>query len=302
MENVIRTTLRIIFFRTKASEAAALDTTKPWYIRAGVVFWLASAWVAAISFGALFADILPMNSPLDTNLSKVYQPVMTEGHFLGTDGVGRDMLARGVHGARVSLQIAYTAPFISLVLGLALGISAGYFRGRVDNAVSIFVDSILAFPNIVAVMAFLFFFGANLLNIILVLGFFGTPGDTRVARANTILFAEREFVAAARAQGASHFRIMYRELLPNVIVPLVSLLIFGMSIVIVIEGALAFLGVGLPPPTPTWGRMIADGFEEIGGSPHVTFVPAGFMFFTILSFNIIGDRLRALTDVRTGQA
>lgn len=302
MENAIRNVMRLLAFRSKAMEAAVEDGTRAWYLRIGVLFWLAAAWVAFISFSALFADFLPLKSPLDTNLRSVYLPAFTEGHFLGTDGVGRDILSRGIHGARVSLSIAYTAPFIALALGLILGISAGYFRGRVDSAISIFVDSILAFPNIVAVMAFLFFFGASMTNMILVLGFFGIPGDTRVARANTILFSQREFVLAARAQGASHLRIMVRELLPNVIIPLISLVLFGMSIVIVIEGALAFLGVGIQPPTPTWGRMISDGFEEIGSSPHVTFVPAGFMFLTILSFNIIGDRLRALTDVKTSQA
>ena len=302
METGVRTLLRIIFVRTRASEGALQDAVKPWYIRAGFLFWISAAWVLFISLSALFADQLPIKSPLDTNLRMIYQPAATEGHILGTDGVGRDIFSRGIHGARVSLSIAYTAPFLALFFGLILGICAGYFRGRVDSAISIFIDSILAFPNIVAVMAFLFLFGTSLFNMIVVLGFFGIPGDTRVARANTILFAQREFVLAARAQGASHFRIMFRELLPNVVVPLLALVLFGMSIVIVIEGALAFLGVGIQPPTPTWGRMIADGFEEIGPSPHVTFVPAGFMFLTILSFNIIGDRLRSLTDVKASQA
>lgn len=302
MENAIRNVMRILAFRTKATEAAANDATRPWYTRIGILFWLAIIWVFFISFSALLANYLPLPSALDTNLRGVYLPPLVDGHLLGTDGVGRDMLARAIHGARVSLSIAYTSPFIALFFGLALGISAGYFRGRVDSAISIFIDSILAFPNIVAVMAFLFFFGSNMLNMILVLGFFAIPGDTRVARANTILFSQREFVLAARAQGASHLRIMVRELLPNVIIPLISLVLFGMSIVIVIEGALAFLGVGIQPPTPTWGRMISDGFEEIGSSPHVTFIPATFMFFTILSFNIIGDRLRALNDVKGSQA
>lgn len=221
---------------------------------------------------------------------------------MGTDTIGRDLLSRAIYGARISLLIAYTAPFIALVFGLALGISAGYFRGRVDSAISIFIDSILAFPNIIAIIAILFFLGTTMTNMILVLGFFGIPGDTRIARANTVLFAEREFVLAARAQGASHLRILVRELLPNVILPLLSLVLFGKSIVIIIEAALAFLGIGIPPPTPTWGRMISEGFGEIGTFPHVTFVPAGVMFLTILSFNLIGDRLRAMTDVRSSAA
>ena len=255
-----------------------------------------------ISLIALFADLMPLRDPLEINPDKNFLPVFSKDAWLGTDAIGRDLLSRAIHGARVSLQIAYTAPFISLVCGLALGLAAGYFRGRIESFVGIFVDSILAFPNIVAIMAILFFAGNTLLNIILVLGFFGIPGDARITRANAILFSEREFVLAARAQGASHLRIIIRELLPNVLIPVLSLVLFGMSIVIFIEGALAFLGIGIDPPTPTWGRMISEGFDEITVSPHVTFVPAVVMFLTILSFNLMGDRIRAMTDIRASAA
>lgn len=247
---------------------------------------------------AIFANVLPIDDPLTTDLDNLFLPIFSDGHLLGTDAVGRDMLSRAIYGARISLVLAFTAPFLSLIAGLALGLPAGYFRGRVDTAVSVFVDSILAFPNIVGVMVILFFLGASLPVMILALAFFGIPAEVRVARANTILFSEREFILAAQAQGASSLRIMVRELLPNVIVPMLSLVLFGMSIVIIIEGALAFLGVGFPPPTPSWGKMIADGFEDISRAPHVTLVPAAVMFLTILSLNMIGDSLRAITDVK----
>jgi peptide/nickel transport system permease protein len=211
------------------------------------------------------------------------------------------MFSRLIHGAQVSLTIAYTAPLISLVLGVSFGLCAGYFRGKVDMVIGIFVDSILAFPNIIAIIAILYFLGPTLLNMILVLGFFGMVADLRVARANTILYSEREFVLASRAQGASNFRIMLKELLPNVIIPVLALAVIGMSRVIVIEGILSFLGVGLPPPNPTWGKMISEGYEDLDYAPHVTLIPALAMFFTILSFNLIGDRLRTFTNARTGQ-
>jgi len=267
----------------------------------GWVFWFAAGWIFLITVSAAFADFLGFQDPLKTNLRNTFQPMMSEGHLLGTDPVGRDMLARIVHGAQVSLQIAYTAPVISLVLGLIFGISAGYFRGKVDGTIGIFVDSILAFPNIIAIIAVLFFLGPTLLNMILVLGFFGMVADLRVERANTILFAEREFVLAARAQGASHLRIMIKEILPNVVIPVLALAVIGMSRVIVIEGILSFLGVGLPPPNPTWGKMISEGYSELSFAPHVTFIPAAAMFLTILSFNLVGDRLRTLTNARSGQ-
>lgn len=281
-----------------ADAGSQQDMVRPWWARVGILFWLCVGWLLLIGLSAIFADVLPIQDPLTTNLDGQFLMPFADGYVLGTDGVGRDMLSRIIHGARISMLLAFTAPFLSLLAGLALGMSAGYFRGRVDAAVGIFTDSILAFPNIVGVMVVLFFLGATLPVMILALAFFGIPAEVRVARANTILFAEREFVLAARAQGASHLRIMVRELLPNVIVPMLSLVLFGMSIVIIIEGGLAFLGVGFPPPTPSWGKMIADGFEEIARAPQVTFVPAGVMFLTILSLNMIGDRLRALTDVK----
>ncbi len=291
----VRNTRRLL---GSVARPAKKDTLQPWWARVGLVFWFALGWLVLICLSAILADVLPIDDPLSTDLDRQFAPLFSGGSLLGTDAVGRDMLSRVIYGARISLQLAFTAPFLSLLAGLALGLSAGYFRGRIDSAVSIFTDSILAFPNIVGVMVVLFFFGATLPVMILALAFFGIPAEARVARANTILFAEREFVLAAQAQGASSLRIMVRELLPNVIVPMLSLVLFGMSIVIIIEGSLAFLGVGFPPPTPSWGKMIADGFEDIGRAPHVTLVPAAVMFLTILSLNMIGDSLRALSDVK----
>ena len=292
---VVRNMLCLGAFRKKRAGTKAFN---PWWTRVGLLFWLGLGWLVLICLSAILADFLPIDDPLSTNLDKQFLPLFSDGYLLGTDHVGRDILSRVIYGARISLQLAFTSPFLSLAIGLALGLSAGYFRGRIDSVISIFTDSILAFPNIVGVMVVLFFFGPNLIVMILALAFFGIPAEVRVARANTILFSEREFVMAARAQGASGFRIMVRELLPNVILPMLSLVLFGMSIVIIIEGALAFLGVGFPPPTPTWGKMIADGFDEISRAPHVTFVPSAVMFLTILSLNMVGDSLRALTDVK----
>ena len=278
------------------------EAQRPLWRRLGIVFWLSVGWMLFITLGAIFAGALPIADPLDGDLSRKFLRLFEDGTILGTDPIGRDMLSRMIYGGQTSLLIAYTAPVISLIFGLVLGMSAGYFGGRTDAAVGIFVDSLLAFPNIVAVIAVLFFLGTNLLNMILVLGFFGMVGDIRISRATTLQFREREFVTAARAQGASHLRIMVRELLPNVIIPVLALMLFGMSRVIIIEGALAFLGVGLGPPAPSWGKMVADGFADLAFRPHVTFVPAAWMFLTILSLNLIGDRLRSMSDVRSSQA
>ena len=185
-----------------------------------------------------------------------------------------------------------------MAIGLTLGMCAGYFRGKVDSGVSILIDSILAFPNIVLAIAVLFFAGPTIINLVLVIAFYTIPQFTRVARANTLLYAQREFVVAARAQGASHLRILLRELLPNVMVPVAAYSLLVMSFTIVLEGTLSFLGVGIPPPTPTWGRMISEGLDELSENPFISMYPSLFMFLTILSLNLMGDRLRTMTDVK----
>lgn len=298
--STVMTVFRRLFYpkyELVENEAEAGETTSKKF---GMIFWLSLCWMMLITFGAIFADFLPFADPLKSELDKKYLGLFSEDHWFGTDSIGRDLLSRMVYGGQISLTIAYTAPVISLVFGLVFGMSAGYFGGRTDTVVGIYVDSLLAFPNIVAVMAVLFVLDATLINMILVLGFFGMVNDIRISRAVTIQYRNREFVTAARAQGASHVRILTRELLPNVIIPVLALMLLGMSRVIIIEGALSFLGVGLPPPTPSWGKMIADGFAEIGYKPHVTFIPSAWMFLTILSLNLIGDKLRSMTDPRTG--
>ena len=263
----------------------------------GKLFWLAFTWIALLTLVAVSVKILPVRPPNVADYDTLYGEFSLK-YWLGTDMLGRDVFSRIMHGARISLSVAYTAPFIGMFVGLCMGVCAGYFRGWVDRIISIIIDSILAFPNIVAAMVFLFFAGPTVPNLVGVIAFYTIPQFTRIARASTLLYAQREFVIAAQAQGASHLRIILRELLPNVIIPVAAFSLLVMSYTIILEGGLSFLGVGLPPPTATWGRMIAEGVEEFIEDPRVTFVPAAFMFLTILSLNIMGDRLRSLTDVR----
>lgn len=264
----------------------------------GGVFWTAGGWIIVLLICALLATVLPLYDPIDQSYTSINQGP-SGAHWLGTDHLGRDLLARVIYGARISLSVATTAPFIGMLIGLVLGISAGFYRGRVDTAVSILIDSILAFPNIVLAIAFLFYAGNTLPNLILVIAFYTIPQFTRIARANTLMFAQREFIQAARAQGATNLRIILHELLPNVLVPVAAYSLLIMSYTIVLEGGLSFLGVGIPPPTPTWGRMISEGLDQLYENPGITFYPSVFMFLTILSLNLVGDRLRAMTDVKS---
>jgi len=177
---------------------------------------------------------------------------------------------------------------------------AGYFRGLFETLVVGGIDVLLAFPPLVLALAITTYLGQSVLNITITLGVLSIPALTRVARAATLTFAEREFVTAARALGASHGRILMRELLPNIALPLIAFFLLAVAVIIVVEGALSFLGLGVPPPAPSWGGMIAEGRDSLDTAPSIAFLPASTMFLTVLAFNMVGDRLRALTDPRPG--
>jgi peptide/nickel transport system permease protein len=225
---------------------------------------------------------------------------MSLQHWLGTDGLGRDELARLIYGARVSLTVGLCAPVIGITIGGALGMLAGYFRGRFESLVVGSMDVLLAFPPLVLALAVTAYLGQSLFNLTFILGVLGIPAFMRVARAATLSLARREFVIAAQALGATHARILLRELLPNVFLPLLAFFLLGVAVTIVAEGALSFLGLGVPPPVSSWGSMIGEGRESLEIAPWLAFLPAIAMFLSVLSFNLIGDTLRAFTDPRQG--
>jgi len=264
-----------------------------------LALWLPVGWIFLLLFTVAFADYLPLRDPTESDFTALKERPSLE-FFLGTDVLGRDIFSRVIYGARISLTVGFFAPVIGMIIGLFFGMIAGYYRGKFESLVVALIDIILAFPNIVLAMCILFFAGATMANLIIVLSITSIPANTRIARASTLVFAKREFVLAARAQGASDLRILLLEILPNIILPQLAYILSFMSIVIMIEGSLAFLGVGIPPPTPTLGSMIAQGFSDINTDPHITFLPALFLFLTVLSLNLIGDYLRKKFLARQG--
>jgi peptide/nickel transport system permease protein len=248
---------------------------------------------------AALAGVLPLPSPTDMDMLERRAPASAL-HWLGTDGLGRDELARLIHGARISLIVGLCAPVIGITIGGALGMLAGYFRGRFETLVVGSMDVLLAFPPLILVLAVIAFLGQSILNLTCILGVLGIPAFMRVARAATLTLTRREFVIAAQALGATHARILLRELLPNVFLPLLAFFLLGVAVTIVVEGALSFLGLGVPPPISSWGSMIGEGRESLEVAPRLAFMPAMAMFLTVLSFNLVGDTLRALTDPRQG--
>jgi len=265
----------------------------------GPLFWAAIGWIALVFAVVILAPVLPLPSPIDMDMLERRAPLSVE-HWLGTDGLGRDELARLIFGARISLIVGLCAPVIGLTIGGALGLLAGYFRGRFEALVVGSMDVLLAFPPLILALAVTAYLGQSILYLTLIIGVLGIPAFMRVARASTLTLARREFVIAAEALGATHLRILLRELLPNVMLPLIAFFLLGVAVTIVVEGALSFLGLGVPPPIPSWGSMIGEGRESLDVAPRLAFMPALAMFLTVLSFNLIGDSLRALTDPRQG--
>jgi peptide/nickel transport system permease protein len=264
--------------------------------RLGPLFWAAIVWMVLVFAAAALAGVLPF-SPTDMDMLE-RRAAPSALHWLGNDGLGRDELARLIHGARISLTVGLCAPVIGLAIGGALGMRAGYFRGRFETLVVGSMDVLLAFPPLILALAVTAYLGQSLLNLTCILGVLGIPAFMRVARAATLTLARREFVIAAQALGATHARILLRELLPNVFLPLFAFFLLGVAVTIVVEGALSFLGLGVPPPISSWGSMIGEGRESLEVAPRLAFIPAVTLFLTVLSFNLVGDTLKALTDPR----
>src|SRR4030081_1980636 len=255
--------------------------------RLGPLFWAAIAWMIFVFAAAALAGRLPF-SPTDMDMLE-RRASASVLHWFGTDGLGRDELARLIYGARISLTVGLCAPVIGITIGGALGMLAGYFRGRFETLVVGSMDVLLAFPPLILALAVTAYLGQSILNLTCILGVLGIPAFMRVARAATLTLARREFVIAAQALGATHARILLRELLPNVFLPLFAFFLLGVAVTIVVEGALSFLGLGVPPPMPSWGSMIGEGRETLAISPTLSFIPAVTLFLSVLSFNLIGD-------------
>ena len=255
------------------------------------------AWVVLVAILALSANWLGLPDPTDQALVMRRRPPSPE-YLLGTDNLGRDMLSRIVYGARTSLTVGLCAPVLGFLVGGAIGMSAGYFRGKIDLLAVGFIDVLLAFPALVLALTFTAYLGQSLFNVTLALGILSIPAAARVARANAMAWTNRDFVLAARTIGASNWRIITREILPNLLPAMFAFWLVAVSVIIVAEGALSFLGLGIPAPLPSWGGMIADGREALDVAPHVALIPAGVMFLTVLSLNYLGDLVRNMIDPR----
>ena len=268
--------------------------------RLGVGFWLSMLWLVVMAFVALFAPLLPIADPTEVGFGGARESPSFDAWF-GTDALGRDVFSRTMHGARISLAVGGFAIVFGMVVGGALGILAGYFRGRLDQAVGFVFFVLLSFPALVLAILITATLERSLLVVSLTIGILAVAPVGLLSRASTLVYAEREFVSAARVLGAKHGRIIVRELLPNVVIPMGALTLLGMALAVVAEGSLAFLGLSVEGDDAiSWGKMIVDGagIRDLQNSTHVAMLPVVVMFVTVLALNFAGDRIRQYYDVK----
>lgn len=268
----------------------------------GVLFWAAAVWFALVVVAAVAGDLFPLPDPDRISPADKYLPVLSEGHLLGTDQLGRDILARLVDGSRISMIISFVTVIVGISVGGLLGTTVGYFGGKIEAAAMAVVNIALSFPALVVLLGVIAMVGQSLKVLTIVFSLLAIPAYTRFARASAISLKQREWVAASQMMGATTPRVVGLVLLPEVLITLVTFGLLALGGVIVAEGAIAFLGFGVPPPQATWGGMIADGNRAFADDiVHVALVPATTMFFTILSLNLLGDGLRRRLQVREAQ-
>jgi peptide/nickel transport system permease protein len=248
---------------------------------------------------AIFAPLLAPQSPTRIDLpSRLAGP--SAAHWFGTDDLGRDLFSRVIFGARISMLVGTSVVLASLLLGLLAGCLAGYYGGKLDRFMNIVVmNAFLSFPGILLAIAFVAFVGPGVLNLILALALGGWVGYARLVRAQVLAVREREYVEAARALGASDWRTIVHHILPNIIQPVIVQAAIGMAGAVLAEGTMSFLGLGVPPPTASWGSMLNDGRSHLFDAPHVVLFPAAAVMLAVLSFNFIGDALRDYLDPRS---
>ena len=263
---------------------------------------LATAGILLLVLFAGMALLAPWFAPADPAAIDLMHRLAppSAAHWLGTDELGRDILSRIIFGARLSLTVAVSVVACSLSIGIVLGGIAGYYGGAIDTALNIFaMNAFMALPGILLAIAFVAFLGPGLINLILALSIGGWVGYARLVRGQVLAVREREFVEAARALGASDLRIFLRHILPNIVQPLIVQSAIGMAGAVLAEATLSFLGLGVPPPTASWGSMLNDARSHLFDAPHLVIFPAIAVMLCVLSFNFIGDALRDYLDPRT---
>jgi len=262
------------------------------------------AALAVIILFAVLAIAAPVFAPYDPQ-AQDYNQLLHEPsleHPFGTDRVGRDLLSRVIYGTRVSFLVGVVAVGVALVIGTPLGLIAGYFRGGTDELIMRILDALIAFPGVIFALAIIAVLGSSLTNVMLAIGITSVPLFARLTRSQVLSLRERDYVLAAISTGASDFRVMLRHILPNATSPLIVQATLGLGFAVLAEAGLGYLGVGVQPPTPTWGSDLNQGSSLLERAPWLSIAPGMAIFVLVLAFNLLGDALRDQLDPRTRKA
>jgi peptide/nickel transport system permease protein len=251
--------------------------------------------VGLVLLAAIFAPYITPYSPLQLDVASMLRPPSAE-HWLGTDELGRDVLTRAIYAGRISMQVALIAVSVGLVGGTIIGMVAAYFGGIVDLVLMRLMDLLFSFPAILLAVVLMASLGTSILNAMIAIGIIFIPGFSRLARAATQDVLRQQYVEAARTIGMSDRRIIVREILPNIVAPLLVEAAVAFAYAVLLESALSFLGLGAQPPTPSWGNMLNTGRGFMAQAPWLSLVPGMAMFICVLGFNLLGDGLRDVTD------
>jgi peptide/nickel transport system permease protein len=262
-------------------------------LRRNLKITIPAAMLAVILFLCFLGPVVfAVPGPTYTNILDANEPIFSAHHLLGTDQVGYDVWSRILYGGRTSLEVALAVNAIGLVVGGLFGALAGYLGGIRDAVMMRFIDVLIAFPAIVLAIAIAERLGPSEFHVILALAVFSVPAFARLARAATLRVREETFVVAARLSGTRTPRILMRHVVPNILPQLITFMLLGMGIIVVLEGALSFLNLGIPSPAPSWGNMIANGETVLTAEPRLVLVPSIALFITVLTLNLLGDGLR----------
>jgi peptide/nickel transport system permease protein len=253
------------------------------------------AIIGLILISALFAPLIAPYSPFDLDVAMMLQGP-SAAHWLGTDELGRDVLSRIIHAAQISMLVAFTSAGVGLVFGTLVGVSAAYFGGWIDLVLMRFMELLFSFPAILLAIVLMASLGTSIFNAMIAIGIVFIPGFSRLARAAAEVVLREQYVEAARAVGMSHGRMILREILPNILAPLLVEAAVAFSYAILLESALSFLGLGAQPPDPSWGNMLNTGRGFMSQAPWLSIVPGLAIFLTVLGFNLLGDGLRDVLD------
>jgi peptide/nickel transport system permease protein len=266
---------------------------------------VACSWLIllALVVTALLSPYVAPHNPIRERLiDRLLPPAWAEDgewrYVLGTDHLGRDLVSRIIYGSRVSLVVGFAAVIVGGVLGISLGVAAGFLGGRTDEVIMALADMQLAFPTILLAIAIIAVLGPNFINLVVVIGISGWVTYARIARGQVLSVREKEYVEAIRAQGGSRWRIVWRHILPNILSPLIVVATLDLARTIILESTLSFLGLGIQPPTPSWGGMLSDGREYLLSAWWIATFPGLALMLTALSCNRLGDWLRDLSDPR----